>query len=94
MPHVHPFCLMAGIYYIKLPKDSGRLVFENPIQQHDFVMLPDTVKKFNSVNSGYWYAEPKEGDLIMFPSWLRHYVEPNNSNEDRISIAFNLEIGQ
>jgi uncharacterized protein (TIGR02466 family) len=57
-------------------------------------MLPDTVKKFNSVNSGYWYAEPKEGDLIMFPSWLRHYVEPSKSNEDRISIAFNLEIGQ
>ena len=93
IPHVHPFSLASVVYYAKVPKDSGRLVFENPIQQHDYVMKPNTVEKFNTINSGYWNVTPNEGDLIIFPSWLRHWVEPNNTNEDRISIAFNLNIG-
>ena len=93
-PHVHPFSLMAGVYYVKVPENSGRLVFENPIQQHDFVIKSNMIKEFNLVNAGYWCAEPKENDLIMFPSWLKHYVEPSESDEERISIAFNLEIGK
>ena len=34
---------------------------------------------------------PKEKDIIIFPSNLLHSVEPNLSQEDRISIAFNYE---
>ena len=34
--------------------------------------------------------EPKENMLLYFPGWLEHEVEPNNSNEERISISFNL----
>ena len=92
IPHVHPFSLVSAVYYVNVPKDSGRLVFENPIQQHDYVMKPDTVETFNGINSGYWNVEPEQGELIIFPSWLRHWVEPNNTNENRISIAFNLQI--
>ena len=32
----------------------------------------------------------KEGDILFFPSWLTHSVDLNNSNEDRITISFNL----
>jgi uncharacterized protein (TIGR02466 family) len=92
IPHVHPFSLVSAVYYVNVPKDSGKLVFENPIQQHDYVMKPDTVETFNGINSGYWNVEPEQGELIIFPSWLRHWVEPNNTNENRISIAFNLQI--
>jgi len=31
----------------------------------------------------------KEGDLIIFPSYLKHYVEPNLNKKERISISFN-----
>ena len=34
--------------------------------------------------------KPEEGLMIIFPSWLLHYVEPNLSNEDRIAISFNI----
>ena len=34
---------------------------------------------------------PQEKMIIIFPAVLEHYVEPNLSNEDRISIAFNYE---
>ena len=33
-----------------------------------------------------------EGDLLIFPSYLPHYVEPNKSDEDRIVISFNIDI--
>lgn len=34
--------------------------------------------------------EPKEGDLILFPSWVPHEVETNFSNKQRINLAFNV----
>ena len=34
--------------------------------------------------------EAKEGRCIMFPAWLTHCVDPNESNEDRISVSFNF----
>ena len=33
---------------------------------------------------------PEEGQLIIFPAWLHHRVEPHTAGGDRISIAFNL----
>ena len=35
------------------------------------------------------YHEPKEGQLLLFDSFLPHSVDANLSQEDRISIAFN-----
>ena len=34
--------------------------------------------------------KPQEGLMIIFPSWLLHYVEPNLCKEDRIAISFNI----
>ena len=34
--------------------------------------------------------EPKTGRLIMFPAWLLHCVDPNESNDIRISVSFNF----
>ena len=36
--------------------------------------------------------QPKVNDLLIFPSWLNHEVEINNSKEDRIMLSFNAEI--
>ena len=35
---------------------------------------------------------PKEGSMLVFPSYLEHMVKPNESDEDRISVSFNLDI--
>lgn len=39
-----------------------------------------------------WTVEPKAGDMLMFPSWLRHGVLPYVGSGTRISIAFNLRV--
>ena len=37
-----------------------------------------------------YVCEPKVGKLVTFPGSLKHYVEENKSNRDRISISFNI----
>ena len=38
----------------------------------------------------YTYINPKNNLLLLFPSWLEHDVEENKSDDERISIAFNI----
>ena len=35
-------------------------------------------------------CEPIAGRLIMFPSWVTHCVDPNDSDDLRISVSFNF----
>jgi len=34
--------------------------------------------------------DPADGDLILWPSWVPHEVEPNFSNKNRINITFDI----
>ena len=88
-PHRHPESTVSGVYYVSVPKDSGNIVFNHPAVVQSYHINSNTLKESNSINSSTWHITPEAGLLIMFPSWLEHYVEPSNSDEDRISIAFN-----
>ena len=35
---------------------------------------------------------PDDGDILLFPSWLNHSVRKNRSQEQRVSVAFNIDI--
>jgi uncharacterized protein (TIGR02466 family) len=87
--HLHPRSLFSGVYYISIPEgDSGHIVFEREPLMLSY--LPDyIVDQWNDMNSGITSYLPKNGKLIIFPSWLLHWVEPNNTNKDRISLSFN-----
>ena len=90
-PHTHPNSLISGTFYVKVPACSGKLVFETPNNTLQHYLTPE-IKEYNEVNSTEWSFIPEPGIAVYFPSYLRHYVEPNKSEEDRISIAFNLGI--
>ena len=94
--HFHPNCQWSGVYYIKTPKDCGNLIMEDPRpgyamtapQQIAADKLPSRLLR----NIGYI---PIAGRLIMFPSFLNHYVDINRSKEEgkegwRISVSFNF----
>ena len=40
----------------------------------------------------YQYIVPQEGMLLFFPTWLEHDVEPSKTDDERISIAFNVRL--
>ena len=90
-PHIHPNSHFSGVYYIKAPQNSGEIVFNDPRSAAHMVM-PDRVKDITPP-SHLWRevrVNPLEGRMLMFPSWLWHCVEPNESNDIRISVSFNF----
>lgn len=94
--HTHPQSTISGVWWIKCPKDSGNIVFESPVShtQQDIMekINPHIAEKNNYFPT--YYFEPVEGMVLLFPSDIRHGVEENQSKEDRISIAFNLEFSR
>ena len=89
-PHIHPNSLFSGVYYIKAPKNSGNLVCNDP---RPGVQLNMPARKKGQPPKHLWrevHLEPVEGRIIMFPFYLWHSVEPNKSNDIRISVSFNF----
>ena len=89
-PHIHPNSLFSGVYYIKTPPNCGRLICNDPRPGIQTCM--PTRKKGQPPNH-LWrevHLQPQENRAIMFNSWLWHSVEPNQSNEPRISVSFNF----
>ena len=89
-PHIHPNSHFSGVYYIKAPKNSGNIVFNEPKPGAHMVMPR---RKPGKPPSHLWkevHVDPLEGRIIMFPSWLWHGVEPNESDDIRISVSFNF----
>jgi uncharacterized protein (TIGR02466 family) len=89
-PHVHPNALFSGVYYVKANKNSGVLVANDPRPGMQ-TMMPS--RKPGKPPKHLWreiHLEPIPGRIIMFPAWLWHCVEPNQSNDIRISISFNF----
>ena len=88
--HQHPNSLWSGVYYIKAPKNCGYLKIDDP--RSSAAMVRPTQKKGTLPVRLYreTHYEPIAGRCIMFPSWLMHCVDPNESNDIRISVSFNF----
>ena len=84
-PHRHNKSIVSGVYYVKVPKNSGEIVFTQPY----FLASSEKVSQFNQYNSKIWTVAPEENKCILFPSYLEHYVESNLNKKERISISFN-----
>ncbi len=88
-PHVHSNCLWSGVYYVETPNNCGNLNIKDP-RAVSLMTLP----RYNKNLKPYQWKEvsyaPVAGRCIMFPAWLEHYVEPNKSDNIRISISFNF----
>ena len=88
--HTHPNSLWSGVYYVKTPKNCGHLTIMDP---KSVAATTYPRRKQGELPSYLWrdvHFEPVAGRLIMFPAWLNHCVEPNQSNDIRISVSFNF----
>jgi len=88
--HNHPNCLLSGSYYLDTPPGCGDILFRDPREVAYVYQPPYADGRSRTPDTA---IKPDPGLLLLFPPWLLHWVEPNDSDSDRISVAFNVGIG-
>ena len=88
--HQHGNSTISGAYYVRAPINSGDIVFYDPRPAP--VFSHPNVLGSNLLNAQVNSISPKEGALVLFPSFLDHSVNENQSNKERIVISFNIRI--
>ena len=83
--HVHPNSMLSGVWYPQINETLPPIEFRTSTVR-DISMEIDTYNQFNSAT---FMLPMRMGELIIFPSNLSHSVQPNQSDEERISLSFN-----
>ena len=83
--HVHPNSIISGVMYFQIKEKIPPIQFSKANQ--DGMKLAPI--KYNHINSESFMLPCKPGELILFPSSLKHSVPINQGDEDRISMSFN-----
>ena len=83
--HVHPNSIISGVMYFQINEKLPPISFTKD-RQDGMKLNPE---KYNHMNSETFMLPCKPGELILFPSSLRHSVPTNHGEEDRISVSFN-----
>lgn len=90
IPHIHPAAWLSGVYYARVPevvshRDGGKagwIEFGKPPEHFHNAVAPQT----HSV-------KPEPGMMVLFPSYFYHHTVPFETDETRVSIAFDLMPG-
>lgn len=86
--HIHPHSIVSGTFYVRVPDGSGALKLEDPRLP---MLMGAPLRNVDAPAEvqPFFYAEPEEGMVFLWESWLRHEVMPNQAKSERISISFN-----
>ena len=86
--HVHANSILSGVIFIKYGEKASKLYFQNP---NPFVCYTDKKEPLNDYAYDWYSLSPKTGDLIIFPSWLKHGSnQQTNLYSNRTVISFNV----
>lgn len=85
--HDHGDSDISGCYYFKTNSKDGNIFFKTPNK------LLSTSFLYKNIPSVVDYT-PEVGKILLFPGWLEHGVHMNNSNNDRVSVSFNINFNR
>ena len=86
--HLHPHSVISGTTYISMPKGTSAIKFEDP-RLAMMMASPSQKENARPELKNFIYMEPKLGEVLLWESWLRHEVQMNMADEERISVSFN-----
>jgi len=91
LQHYHPMSIVSAALYINVDASSSKIYFENPnnLIRH-LNSYKGELNSYNKFNNEFFWFSVKPGDIIFFPSWIKHggYFESNNT-KDRMAISLN-----
>lgn len=86
--HCHPNNFLSGVYYLRTHPGADTINFHDPRNQTGIIRPP--VAELTAENTDQVVVRVSNGTLLIFPAWLRHSVDANTGEEERISISFNI----
>tara|TARA_B110000503_G_scaffold89598_1_gene135639 strand:- start:12181 stop:12774 length:594 start_codon:yes stop_codon:yes gene_type:complete len=90
--HTHAGSFISGVYYVSANSSHSNLIFYKNLNEDFIVTSAGDVERHTSISGATCRYPAKTGRLILFPSNLPHGVLPEQSSEERISLAFNLRM--
>tara|TARA_Y100001973_G_C5176732_1_gene322423 strand:- start:1068 stop:1697 length:630 start_codon:yes stop_codon:yes gene_type:complete len=72
--HRHDGNVVSGVFYPAVNGMLSPLLFKNPIDQYKMFEIYDSNTKSNNISS-YIPIYPRNGMLVLFPSWLEHKTD-------------------
>lgn len=88
--HTHQNATISGVFYVQCNPDSGRIEFYRNFSDQFIIESQGKLDKSTPLSHAVAGYTPEPGTLILFPAHIPHSVQPNNTDVDRISIAFNV----
>ena len=87
IPHTHGDGYISGVYYVQIPDvvarsgdgQEGWIEFGRPPEEFNCQVEPEVIT-----------IQPEEGMIVLFPSYVYHRTIPFESDQQRISIAFDF----
>jgi uncharacterized protein (TIGR02466 family) len=92
--HSHPNCLWSGTYYVSAGEPDPDGKYNGRLELIDPRAGANTLAPENTLLQGRYLITPRPGLMVLFPSWLNHFVHPFFGRGARISIAFNIKIAE
>ena len=89
-PHDHQNSVLSGTYYVSVPEENMGDLLLHRGDNAEFFLTSKVEREPTMANSTTIPCPVKESMFYLFPSWVKHSVERNNTDGERISIAFNF----
>ena len=86
--HHHPNNYLSAVYYLRTQPGADTINFHDPRNQTGILKPPVTA--LTTENTDQVVVRVRNGTLLIFPAYLQHSVDANASEEERISISFNI----
>lgn len=83
--HTHPNSVASGVLYINLAKNDG-ISFHRNEDNLWHELLPAQENYFNAKR---YFINTQVGDILLFPSHVRHGVREVTDAVERVSLSFN-----
>jgi len=83
--HTHPNSVVSGVLYINLAQQDCISFYRN----EDNIWYELIRQQDNYFNASQYFVQSSVGDLLLFPSNVRHGVREVTADIQRVSLSFN-----
>lgn len=83
--HTHPNSVVSGVLYINLAPEDGITFYRN----EDNLWYELLRSEDSYYNAPSYFIQTSMGELILFPSHIRHGVRTVTAPVDRVTLSFN-----